>query len=165
MNTDVLSDAPLIIQIHVAAAGAALVLGPVAIWRRQRDSLHRVAGRLWVLAMAVAAGSSLFIHEARQFGPFSVIHILSVVTLVSLWQGVAAIRRNDVTRHQRMMLALYLWALIVAGTFTFLPGRRMNDLLFADHGVAGFAVVILGGALAFRAVWREQNATPRQKLK
>lgn len=155
MNLTVLAEAPLIIQIHVAAALPALLLGPVALLRRQRDWLHRLAGRLWVLAMIVLAGSSLLIHEARQLGPFSLIHILSVLTLCGLWQGVAAIRRRDIALHQRFMRMVYLQAVILAGVFTFLPGRRMNALLSGEAPHVGFALAGLTGCVVIWLVWRE----------
>ena len=77
-----LSSASLAIQIHVICAVPALVLGPVALFRASRDIWHKVAGRVWALSMIGLAGSSLFIHEARMFGPFSPIHLLSVITFI-----------------------------------------------------------------------------------
>ena len=155
MQFDALAMAPLAVQIHVAAALPALVLGPVAIWRRRRDRLHRLAGRAWVIAMAVLAGSSFFITEARQFGPFSVIHILSVLTFCGLWQGLRAIRKGDILAHQRAMRGLYMQALILAGVFTFLPGRRMNALLFSQSPQVGFWVMMAIGLCALWLIWRE----------
>lgn len=154
MEPDVIAAAPLAVQLHVAATLPALILGPVAIWRRQRDGLHRLTGRLWVLAMLMLAGTSLFIHEARMIGPFSPIHLLTLLTFAGLWQGVAAIRQGDVARHQRAMRRLYLQALILAGVFTFLPGRRMNTLVFADMPQTGFAIMATAGAVAAVLVWR-----------
>lgn len=165
MTLAVLTEAPLAVQIHVAAALPSLILGPVAIWRRQRDFWHRSAGRAWVFAMLILAGSSFFIHEARHLGPFSVIHLLSLLTLLGLWQGLTAIRRGDVLRHQHAMRGLYLQALILAGVFTFLPGRRMNDLLFAGSAVSGFAAMVGVGALGFWLIWREGRRNGVQKMR
>jgi uncharacterized membrane protein len=165
MNLAVLAEAPLAVQIHVAAAVPALILGPVAIWRRRRDVWHRLAGRAWVLAMVILAGSSFLIHEARHFGPFSVIHLLSVLTFLGLWQGVAAIRRGDVASHQRAMRGLYLQALVLAGVFTFLPGRRMNALLFDGGAMAGFAAAVAVGAVLFWLIWREGRRPGMQKMR
>lgn len=161
MQFDVMVAAPLAVQIHVAAALAALCLGPIAIWRRRRDALHKWSGRIWVIAMAVLAGSSFLISEARQFGPFSLIHILSVITFVGLWQGLAAIRRGDVMRHQRAMRALYMQALILAGVFTFLPGRRMNAMISGEFPWLGFAFAAALGAGVLWLVWREGRLLTR----
>ena len=155
MEFDVLAEASLAVQIHVAAAVIAVGLGPIAIWRRSRDLLHRVAGRVWVAAMLVVAGSSFLIHDLSMIGPFSVIHILSLVTLVGLWRGIRAIRRGDVGTHQSAMRGLYLQALVLAGVFTFLPGRRMNALFFADASQFGFFLMAAVGVGLGWLIWRE----------
>jgi uncharacterized membrane protein len=159
METNILTTAPLVVQLHVAAALPALILGPVAIWRRKRDWGHRLAGRLWVLSMVMLAGTSLFIHEARLIGPFSPIHLLSLLTFVGLWQGLRAIRQGDVMRHQRAMRGLYIQALVLAGVFTFLPGRRMNALLFGAAPATGFVLMACLGAVAAVLIWRRGNRT------
>jgi uncharacterized membrane protein len=138
-------DAPLMIQLHVVAALGAITLGPLAMLRRSRDRWHKVLGRAWVGAMATVALSSFLINEGQMFGPFSVIHLLSVLTLWGLWQAVAAARAGRIAEHRAGMLALYVWALGVAGLFTLLPGRRMNLMLFPEAPLAGF----LGAAAAF----------------
>ena len=78
--------------------------------------------------MALAALSSFWIAEIRD-GRFSPIHILSIVTLVSLIVAVRAARRGDVRRHRRVMLWLTFGALMTAGGFTLLPGRIMHAVL------------------------------------
>ena len=146
--------APVLLQLHALAALLALGLGPVALYRRRRDNWHRAAGRIWVAAMATAALSGLFIPStvlpiAFGLGP---IHLLSVLALVSLWRGVAAIRRGDVARHQAFMRSLYWNAIGLAGLFTLLPGRLMNEVLFPDAPTLGLWVVASGGlALVLRA--------------
>ncbi len=84
-------------------------------------------------------------------GPFSIIHGLSVLTLAGLWQRLVAVRSGDIARHQAEMRNLYFWAMGVAGLFTFLLGRRMNRVFFADMPVVGFAVAaaIIGAGLAW----------------
>ena len=37
---------------------------------------------------------------------------------------------QDVRRHQRAMIGLFAGALVIAGVFTFLPGRIMHAVLF-----------------------------------
>jgi uncharacterized membrane protein len=149
-----LTAAPLAIQIHVFCAVPALILGPVALFRASRDIWHKVAGRAWVLSMIGLAGSSLFIHEARMFGPFSPIHLLSVITFVGLFQGLRFAIVGSYAAHGRAMRALYLQALILAGVFTFLPGRRMNAVLFGQSPEVGFGIVAALGVLAIALIWR-----------
>jgi uncharacterized membrane protein len=130
MSLTPLLDAPLAVQLHAAAAIAALFLGALVLFRRKGTPLHKALGRTWVALMLVAAGSSIFINEIRLVGPFSPIHIFSVVTFVGVAQGIREIRRGNVHGHRATMQGLYFFALILAGAFTLLPGRRMHDVLF-----------------------------------
>jgi uncharacterized membrane protein len=160
MNLDPLFDAPAVIQPHVAAALLSVVLGPVTVLRRSRDILHRTAGRVWVAGMAITAGSSFWISEMPMIGPFSVIHVLSVVTLFGLVNAVRAIRAGDVARHWAIMRALYAQALTLAGAFTFLPGRRMSEAVFPGMPLPGLAVMLVVAAVAVLLLWRDGRKIP-----
>ena len=131
------------IQLHVAAALAALLLGPVVLLRRRRDALHRALGYTWVSAMALTALSSFAIHGLALVGPFGPIHILSVVVLVGLWRAIGHARRGEIAAHRRTMESLYSGAVIGAGLFTLVPGRRMSALVLGDAGWTGFVVAAL----------------------
>lgn len=149
MNLSEFTHASLAIQFHMVAAILAFFIGGYVLVRRKGDRLHRNLGKVWVALMAVTALSSFAIHTIRMVGPFSPIHVLSVVTLVSLAIGVRAARRRDIVRHLNVMRMLYVFALIGAGVFTFLPGRLMNRLAF--HGDApwmGYAAVAVAAAFA-----------------
>ncbi|MCC5975617.1 MAG: DUF2306 domain-containing protein [Rubellimicrobium sp.] len=150
MSPDLLMGAGFAVQLHVLAAISAIVLGPVALLRRSRDRWHRVAGRLWVLAMALTAMSSFWIHGYRLLWGFSPIHLLSVLVLVSLVTGVRGIRSGQRADHAATMRALYVWGIGVPGLFTLLPGRLMSEVLFPAAPLAGFLGV--AGALGLTAV-------------
>ncbi len=153
MTFDPILSAPLAVQIHLSVAIVGVLLGPVAIYRQRRDLLHKAVGRVWVLAMAVLAISGFFIpaQVLPIIGFFGPIHLLSVWTLISLVWGIRAILRRDVARHRATMRGLYWQALGIAGLFTFLPGRRMNAMIFGDAPWLGFWLV---GAVGFGAlVW------------
>ena len=83
-------------------------------------------GSIWVLSMIAVCLSAFFIHELRVWGPWSPIHPLAISTLVMLPVAVWRAHRHEVTRHRRAMLGLFLGALVIAGLFTFLPGRIMH---------------------------------------
>ena len=130
------------IQVHTAAALFAIVLGPAAIWRRSRDRWHRIAGYAWVTAMAVTALSAALIFQIRVIGPFSPVHALIPVTLWSLWRGIAHVRAGRIDAHRAALQSLYVYALGVAGLFTFLPGRTMNNVFFGGGSWVGFFGVL-----------------------
>lgn len=144
-------NAPFLVQLHVLAAVCAVLLGPLVLWRRSRDKWHKRLGRAWVVAMLATAVTSFGIMDIRLIGPFSPIHGISAFTIWSLWQGVTAARAGRIAEHQQTMQSLYFWAMGVAGLFTFLPGRRMNEVFFGQAPMAGFFVlaVLVGGGLAW----------------
>jgi uncharacterized membrane protein len=72
----------------------------------------------------------LFIHTLKVIGPFSPIHLLSVLALGSLWFAVRAARAGNIVRHRAIMRSLYIFALILTGAFTLLPGRAMHAVVF-----------------------------------
>lgn len=118
------------IPLHAVAAFLAALLGGVQLWRHKGGTGHRWLGRLWVLLMAMVAGSSFFISEIQVWGRFSPIHLLSVFTLAVLVFAVHAARNGKIDRHQRAMRYLFFLALILTGGFTLLPGRIMHQVLF-----------------------------------
>jgi uncharacterized membrane protein len=119
------------VQIHALSAIAAFLIGAFVLWRRKGTGLHKALGRIWVVLMLVTATSSLFIHETRMWGLFSPIHLFALLTYAGIGQGLwAIIVRKDVAAHRANMQGVYLGALMLAGAFTFLPGRRMHHVLF-----------------------------------
>ena len=155
MTLDPLLSAPIAIQIHAASATMAIALGAVVLFKRKGTPTHRLLGRLWAGLMLVAATSALFINEIRLVGPFSPIHIFVVLTYAGLWQGIREIRRGDVAAHQASMKSLYLGALLLAGAFTLLPGRRLNQVLFGPDAGWVPSLIAIVAVLAITAyLWR-----------
>ena len=137
-----------IIQIHAYAAIAAFLLGAFVLFRRKGDASHKRLGKIWVGFMAAAGLTSFFIWETRTFGLFSPIHLLSIGTLFALYRAVRLARMRQIAGHRRIMQGLYLGALVIAGIFTFAPGRIMNEVVFGPDGAdagewAVFALCIL----------------------
>ncbi|MBN9279557.1 MAG: DUF2306 domain-containing protein [Hyphomicrobium sp.] len=118
------------IQMHAFAAMAAFGLGLVQLTRRKGDFPHRTVGYIWVGLMLLIAGSSFWIHQMNQWHGFSVIHLLSIWVLFITPFAVMMARRGNISAHRRGMIGLYAGALLVAGFFTFMPGRIMHAVLF-----------------------------------
>jgi uncharacterized membrane protein len=80
--------------------------------------------------MMLVAGSSLFIHTIRTWGPWSPIHLLSLFTLAVVPLAVWRARQHDVRSHRQAMIWIFTVALVVTGLFTLAPGRIMSKVVF-----------------------------------
>lgn len=130
MDIERLTQAELVIQVHVWAALLAILVGLAQFLLPRGRRLHRMNGQLWVGLMAVTALSSFLIHRIQLVGLWSPVHLLSVYTLVILFLGIRALRQGKGKAHGAMMGSLFLFGLIGAGAFTLLPGRLMHGLVF-----------------------------------
>jgi len=118
------------IQLHAFAAMGAFVLGLTQFALPKGTFRHRVAGGIWVALMLTVCVSSFFINQIRLWGEWSPIHLLSIFTLVMLPLAVWFAHRHAVDRHKWTMAGIFLGALVIAGIFTFVPGRIMHAVVF-----------------------------------
>ena len=132
MSLAPLLDAAPTIQLHAFAAMAAFALGAVQLAAPKGTLPHRTLGWIWVLLMLIVATSSFWIHELRVWSQWSPIHLLAIFTLVMLPLAVMHARRHRVGRHRNAMIALFTGALVIAGLFTFAPGRIMHAVVFGN---------------------------------
>lgn len=130
MNLAPLLDAPLAIQIHVAAVLPAAILGLYMFGARKGTPVHRLLGKVWLGLMVLAAASSFFIHTINLFLGFSPIHLLSVYVLYGSWQAIRAARLHRIREHRLNVIGMYVGGIAIAGGFTLLPGRLMHDVVF-----------------------------------
>lgn len=120
----------LVIQLHLFAALSALLVALFMLKAAKGTRVHRVIGWAWVLLMMTTALSSFFIKDINP-GRFSFIHLLSGWVAFATPLGVWAARTHRIALHQRLMTGLVIGGLIIAGAFTFIPGRLMFDVFFA----------------------------------
>ncbi|QIB35863.1 DUF2306 domain-containing protein [Ancylobacter pratisalsi] len=132
MNLAPLLDASPAIRLHAFAAFAALGVGIVQMAAPKGTFPHRGVGWVWGALMATVAISSFWIHEMRWFGPFGPIHLLSLYVLGALPIALLSAHRHAVQRHRDAMRGLFMGALVLAGLFTFWPGRIMHQVLFGS---------------------------------
>jgi len=177
VNLSPLLDAPLAIQIHVAAVVPAAVLGAYMLWARKGTPAHRLLGKVWLGLMVVAALSSFFIHTINLFLGFSPIHLLSVYVLYGSWRAIRAARLRRIREHRLNVIGMYVGGILVAGGFTLLPGRLMHEIMFTwpttwpDVGKFGAfvgmmtAFVVLLAILAWAASTRRQSVGRSELLK
>ncbi len=143
MTLQPLLNAPIAVQVHAIAALFALLVGPFALWRKRRDVLHKGLGYTWVATMTTTAVSSFLISSA--FSPIGIgpIHLLSIFSLWGLIAAMRAIYARDVWAHSRIMKAIYVRGLVLAGSFTLLPGRMMQEILIPEVSIIGYGIVAL----------------------
>jgi len=130
MSLTPLLDAAPAIPVHALAAMAAFALGLVQFAAPKGTLPHRTVGWIWVGLMAMVAISSFWIHQIRLLGPWSPIHLLSIFTLIIVPLGVWRAHHHDVGNHRRIMIFTFAGALVIAGLFTFVPGRIMHAVVF-----------------------------------
>lgn len=129
-----------LIAIHMTAALAAVVIGPVALWARrgqahgQRPRLHRAAGYAWVTLMVITAVSAIFISDPvlPNIAGFSAIHLLIPVVLGMLFLAFRFLFRGNVRGHRKTMIWLYIGGCIGAGVFTLAPDRTLGQLVWGE---------------------------------
>ena len=159
---------PLPYWLHALAGASFGLLGPVQFGRAlaaRYGRLHRVLGRVFVLAGAVLGlsglqlvlrfhgSSTLLLDGLRAAG--------GAALLVALWLAVAAVRRRDMARHRRWMIrafAIGMGQSLVA--FVLLPIYLWTGEppvgLAADMAVLlSWAVSIALGEMAIRKGARE----------
>lgn len=163
MAFDALTQAPLIVQLHLAAALPALLLGPFALFRRRRDRLHKVLGYSWVAAILGLAASGLFIRsEVALLGHFGPIHLFSLFAIWGVLDGLRSIRRGDVRGHLVAMQSVWFGAVGLAALLTLLPGRTVSRFLFADGWELG-VVAIAPGLAGLALLWRRRFRTAPER--
>jgi len=130
MNLNLVADAPLAVKIHMATVIPAFFIGAWLIFFSTKGArFHRAFGVLYLVLMTVTAIDALFVQVIDP-GHWSLIHIFVLVTLFGIATTVLSLRRGNIAAHKRSMVGVYIGGLLIAGAFTFLPGRLMYQMFF-----------------------------------
>ena len=113
----------MVLAIHVTTVIPTVPLGAWLLLQPKGGARHRLLGRIWALLMLITAFTSFGI--ARLTGGFSPIHLLSILTIVSVVRGVHFARSGDIPRHRRSMVLAFT-GIVTASAFTLLPGRLLG---------------------------------------
>ena len=113
---------------HLATVLAALPLGISQLVLPKGTIRHRAIGYVWCGLMIATAMVSFAIHTINP-GSLSAIHLFSVLTLILVPVIVYRARSGQVDKHRRAVLGLIIGGLVIAGLFTFLPGRALGVLV------------------------------------
>ena len=123
----------VIAYVHLATILPAFLIGTYLLLRSKGTDLHRLLGKVYMLLMLFTGLITLLMPAAlgsRLFDHFGFIHLLSVLTLVTVPTAYFAAKNHDVARHKGSMIGLYVGGILIAGFFAFMPGRRLNFWLF-----------------------------------
>lgn len=130
MNLQAISDASLPIKIHLVTVIPAFFIGTWLIFFSTKGArIHRALGAVYLILMTVTAITTVFVRVLNP-GHLSWIHLFIPLTLIGVISSILALRRHDIAGHKRAMIALYVGALLIAGGFTFVPGRLMHTVFF-----------------------------------
>ncbi len=129
MNLEPFFETHWIIQTHVLAATAAVILGAVLLVAPKGTLPHRGLGWTFaglIVAVAITAVGIAWLKDWR----FSWIHGFVPLALFTVVTGVMRARRHDVARHRGAMRGLFFGALVIPGVLAFAPGRLMHVMVF-----------------------------------
>lgn len=120
--------------LHLFAVGPCVPIGAYLIYFSAKGkNVHRILGYTYLNLMFFQSVVSLFM-EARighQFlNHFGWIHLLSVLTLITVPLSVYYIRKGNLKAHSRSMTILFWSGLVLAGGFTLVPGRYLHQVFF-----------------------------------
>jgi len=118
-----------IVIVHLAGALPAMLMGLLILVMPKGTPRHKLAGRIWVALIAVTSISTIWISGINDGGGYSIIHLLSIWTLISVSLGIYFIRRGNRRAHRGFMIGTYLGLLGAAGG-TLAPGRIISEFLF-----------------------------------
>ena len=131
-----------LIAAHALAASLALLLGPVNIFRRRRDTAHRIIGYGWVAMMVLTCLTSFGIYPDG----FSWLHGLAAYTLFSVGAGIWSVLHGNRIAHRYNMIGAYLGTLIAFGFAAFIPSRRIAQFAVNDPASLALIAVLLVAA-------------------
>lgn len=119
--------------VHLASVVPAFFIGTYLLIRHKGTPLHKALGRLYMGLMLFTAAVTLVMPAEvgpALFGHFGFIHLFSVLVFISVPNAYFAIKKGDVKRHRGSMISLYVGGLLIAGSFTFVPGRLLHGVFF-----------------------------------
>ena len=122
-----------LMYLHLATVVPCFLIGTLLLIIQKGTTIHKQLGRIYMVLMLFTAAVTLFMQAQvgpRFFNHFGYIHAFSFLTIYTVPTAYWAIKRGDVKAHKRKMILLYFGAIIIAGGFTFTPGRYLYEVFF-----------------------------------
>ena len=117
--------------VHLATVIPALPLGAYVLLAKKGGSRHRLLGQVWLGLMFTTAIATIFIRDVNA-GNFSWIHLFTVLTFIAVPKAILTARQGKIEAHKKHLRNFFLGSLVIAGAFSFIPGRTMWHMLFSD---------------------------------
>jgi uncharacterized membrane protein len=118
---------------HLITVVPCFIIGTILLLIKKGTSIHRNFGRIYMILMMITAIITLFmpaIVGPRFLNHLGYIHLFSFLTIYTVPTAYLAIKKGDIKSHKRKMIVLYFGAIIIAGGFTFFPGRYLYEMFF-----------------------------------
>ena len=130
MNLAPLAAAPFAIKLHLATVLPAFAIGTWQIFFSTKGRrAHRLWGAIYLVLMTVTAIDTFFVRSIHP-GHLTLIHLFIPLTLFGVFGALWNVHRGNIKGHRAAMIGLYVGGIILAGAFTFLPGRLMHGIFF-----------------------------------
>jgi uncharacterized membrane protein len=126
-------DYDTLMYAHLATVVPSFLLGTLLLLIKKGTDFHQLTGRVYMVLMLLTAGITLFMPAQvgpQLFNHFGWIHSFSFLTIYTVPTAYLAIRKGNVASHKRKMILLYVGAILIAGGFTFAPGRYLHEVFF-----------------------------------
>ncbi|MGJ8745906.1 DUF2306 domain-containing protein [Polaribacter sp.] len=123
-----------LMYLHLATVVPCFIIGTILLLIKKGTNTHKNFGRVYMILMLITAGITLFMPAEvgpRIFNHFGWIHSFSFLAIYTVPTAYLAIKKGNVKAHKRKMILLYFGAIIIAGGFTFTPGRYLYNLFFS----------------------------------
>ncbi|QNM84432.1 DUF2306 domain-containing protein [Polaribacter pectinis] len=128
-------DYKYLLYTHLFTVVPCFFIGAYLLSVKKGTPFHKSLGKVYMILMFTTAIITLFMpaYVGPQFlNHFGYIHLFSFLTLYSVPTAIIAIKKGQVKKHKIKMILLYFGALIIAGGFTFTPGRYLHTLFFGN---------------------------------
>ena len=122
-----------LMYLHLITVVPCFFIGGMLLMIKKGTKIHKGFGRVYMVLMMFTAMVTLFMPAEvgpTLFDHFGWIHSFSFLTIYTVPTAYTAIKKGNVKSHKRKMILLYIGAIIIAGGFTFSPGRYLHEVFF-----------------------------------
>lgn len=122
-----------LVYLHLSTIVPAFFIGSYLLLNRKGTPIHKFLGKVYMVLMLLTAFITLLIPAKvglTFLDHFGFIHLFSFLTFATVIGAYLSIRMGNVKAHRFNMLGLYIGGILIAGAFTFVPGRLLHTWLF-----------------------------------